>query len=74
MQESLVSFLPLEEQQKYHQPPSIPRTAEQQHQLEDNAEKRRHPNAHSDATSAVIDQLERSLHRQQTEHSESQSS
>lgn len=72
LQETLVSYLPLEEQQKYHRPPSIPRTAQQQQQLEEDAEKRRHPNTHGDATGAVITQLEQSLHRRRAETNASQ--
>ena len=63
LQESLISYLPEEEQQKYHRPPSIPVTAAQQRELEDRAEERRHPGRHPDATAAVIAQLQGSLDR-----------
>lgn len=66
LQNTLISYLPPEEQAKHHRPPTVPRTAQQQLQLEQDAEKRRHPNRQIDATSAVIGQLEDSLKRRQS--------
>ena len=63
LQETLISFLPEEEQRKHHMPPSIPVTAVQQKQLEDQAAERRRPARHNDATAAVIAQLQGSLDR-----------
>ena len=63
LQEAVVSMLPEEEQQKYHRPPSIPVSAAQQKELEELAQTRRHPVRHTDATDAVIAQLQGSLHR-----------
>lgn len=65
LQESLISYLPEEEQQRFHRPPSIPATAAQQRELEDHAAQRRHPARHTDATAAVIAQLQGSLDRSQ---------
>ncbi len=63
LQETLISYLPEEEQRKYHMPPSIPVTAAQQKELEDRADDKRHPGRHPDATAAVIAQLQGSLDR-----------
>lgn len=63
LQETLISYLPEEEQRKYHMPPSIPVTAAQQKELEDRADEKRHPGRHPDATAAVIAQLQGSLDR-----------
>ena len=61
LQESLISLLSEEEQQRYHRPPNISVTAAQQKVLEDQAAERRYPQRQSDATAAVIAQLQGSL-------------
>lgn len=63
LQDWLITYLPDEEQQRYHTPPSIPTNAQQQRELEDKADERRHPPRRSDATAAVIAQLQSSLDR-----------
>ncbi|KAL3145022.1 hypothetical protein ABBQ32_003521 [Trebouxia sp. C0010 RCD-2024] len=66
LQDFLISYLPEEEQQRYHTPPSIPTNAHQQKELEDRADERRHPPRHTDAAAAVIAQLQSSLDRNQS--------
>ena len=63
LQDYLISCLPEEEQKMYHMPPSIPKNSQQQKELEDKATERRHPARHTDATAAVIAQLQSSLDR-----------
>lgn len=66
LQEFLIAYLPEEEQKRYHTPPSIPTSPQQQKELEDKADERRHPPRHTDATAAVIAQLQNSLDRSQS--------
>ena len=65
LQDFLVTYLPEEEQKKHRMPPSIPTNAQQQKDLEDKAAERRHQPRHTDATAAVIAQLQTSLDRKQ---------
>lgn len=58
-----MTYLPDEEQKRYHTPPGIPTNAQQQKELEDKANERRHQPRRTDATAAVIAQLQSSLDR-----------